>query len=115
MKKEVFVNILNKLKIESENANKISNGIIDLFKNNGRPFIDDSCTLADKIYSYELQDFILNELKNEFDDVNDYIYFYVYESCWGSEILSDDVSGITFNIKTPEELYDLLLSSEQHS
>lgn len=101
MKKGVFVSLLKGLKAESDKAFAISGGINEVFRKNGREFMEE-IDLSEAVFSYEFSDLLVSSLKEEFSDDGDLIGNFIYENNWGAEAGENEP-------RTIEELYDALV------
>lgn len=102
MKKEVFVKIINGIKAQREHDREISTKLKDIF-------IDfDGWYDTDKVIAQ-----IEDALKEEFNDKNDWISYFIYDLDFGDSYSEGDVTekdGTIIDISTVEKLYDFLVN-----
>lgn len=101
MKKEVFVKIINGIKAQREHDRKMNKKLSDVF-------IDFDGWYDTDIVITPVED----ALKEEFDDKNDWISYFIYDLDFGDEYSEGDVTekdGTIIDISTAKKLYDFLV------
>lgn len=106
IKKEQFVEIINRL----QEAHDIQDKINEIFRNATDNIICDFANSAGLMICNE--DLIIELLEDMFD--NDMISYWIYELDYGKDYIDGcivDEKNEIVNIKTPENLYDYLISA----
>lgn len=115
MKKETFVKIMTAVKLSEEKANQMEDDIFKILAKYKRDNFVYSGFLYEQLCDLELQESILEILKNEFDDHSEWIEYFVYELAWGSKYEDGwikDENGNNIVLRTLEDLYDLLIENQ---
>ena len=102
--KKEFVDIINRLK----EANDLVNKVNDLFQNSRENLECDYCNGASLQISHE--SVVVNLLQKLMRDSEEWISYFIYELEYGTEEQWGMLKEEGINIKTPEALYEHLVS-----
>lgn len=111
MKKSTFVKIMNSLQKSSDTAENIENGIISVLEKNNRAEFAYSGAISEMYCDSWHQEEVLDALREEFDDKDDWIGYFVYELYWGRKYEDGkiiDADGTIIKLASPADLYDFL-------
>lgn len=103
--KEKFFEILDYL----QEVNEFENQLRVIFKNNGRTtdFMD-----AAMFTDYYMIEYILDLLEDEFNDINHWISYWIYELDFGKILCPKYMLNQNIKIQTKDELYNFLLENK---
>ena len=113
--KETFCAIIRALQKSNNNADIIDRELCNTLEKHNRFDFGERGTFAEWFCDWKLQDEIINVLESEMNDCDKWIEYYTYELDFGNNykdgcVIEND--GKThIKLRTPEDLYDLLLSN----